>query len=89
MDEQKKLALAKRQVAKITAFYIHLTVFVLVMIVLFVANLVLSPNWWWVQWPFLAWGIGLLAHGLYVFGGIPKLIRNWQQRKIKEIKDRM
>jgi hypothetical protein len=70
MDEQKKLALAKRQVAKITAFYIHLTVFVLVMIV-------------------LAWGIGLLAHGLSVFGGIPQLIRNWQQRKIKEIKDRM
>jgi len=89
MDEQKKLALAKRQVAKITAFYIHLTVFVLVMTVLFVANLVLSPNWWWVQWPFLAWGIGLLAHGLSVFGGIPQLIRNWQQRKIKEIKDRM
>ncbi len=89
MDEQKKLALAKQQVAKITAFYIHLAAFVLVMTALFFVNLALSPNWWFVQWLFLAWGIGLLAHGLCVFGAMPQLIRNWQQRKIKEIMDKM
>ncbi|MCP4781836.1 MAG: 2TM domain-containing protein [Hyphomicrobium sp.] len=30
MDDQKKLALAKEQVTKITSFYIHLAAFVLV-----------------------------------------------------------
>ena len=89
MDEQKKLALAKRQVAKIMGFYIHLAAFVLVMTALFVANLILSPNLWLVQWPFLVWGAGLLAHGLCAFGRMPRLISNWRQRKIKEIKDRM
>ncbi len=89
MDEQKKLALAKRQVAKITAFYIHLAAFVLVMTALFVANLILSPNLWFVEWPFPVWGAGLLAHGLCAFGRMPRLISNWRQRKIKEIKDKM
>ncbi len=89
MDDQKKLALAKEQVAKITSFYIHLAAFVLVMTALFVANLILSPNLWLVQWPFLVWGAGLLAHGLCAFGRTPRLLPNWQQRKIKEIKDKM
>ncbi len=88
MDEREKLARAKEQVTKLTGFYIHLAAFVLVMTALFIANLVLGPNWW-VQWPFLAWGICLLAHGLCVFGGTPRLITNWQQRKIKELKDKM
>ena len=81
IDEQKKLALAKRQVAKIMGFYIHLAAFVLVMTLLFVANLILSPNLWLVQWPFLVWGVGLLAHGLCAFGRMPRLISNWRQRK--------
>ena len=88
MDDQKKLALAKEQVTKITSFYIHLAAFVLVMTALFVANLVLSPTWW-VQWVFLAWGVCLLAHGLCAFGRTPRLLTNWQQRKINEIKDKM
>jgi len=88
MDEQQKLALAKEQVTKITGFYVHLAAFVIVMTALLVANLFLSPIWW-VQWPFLAWGICLLAHGLCVYGGTPRYITNWQQRKIKELKDKM
>jgi len=88
MDEQEKLARAKEQVTKIMSFYIHLAAFVFVMTVLFIANLALSPIWW-VQWPFLGWGVCLLAHGLCVFGGTPRLITDWQQRKIKEIKDKM
>jgi len=88
MDEQRKLALAKERVTKLTGFYIHLAAFVIVMTALLVANLLLSPIWW-VQWPFLAWGICLLAHGMCVFGRTPRLITDWQQRKIKELQDKM
>ena len=88
MEERQKLARAKEQVAKITGFYVHLGTFVLVMTALFFANLLLSPTWW-VQWPFLAWGVCLLAHGMCTFGRTPRLLTNWQQRKIKEIKDKM
>lgn len=88
MDEQEKLARAKRQVAKITAFYAHLAAFALVMTALFIVNRIMGGTWW-VQWPFLAWGVGVLVHGLCALGRLPRMISDWQVRKIKEIKDKM
>ena len=58
MNEQERLALAKRQVGAIKGFYIHLAVFVLVMAVLLAANASVGTRWW-VQWPFFGWGIGV------------------------------
>lgn len=89
MNEHEKTAKAAKQVEALTGFYIHLVVFVLVMVVLLVANVLATPEVWWVQWPFLGWGIGVLAHALIVFGNMPNAITNWQLRKIKELKDRM
>jgi hypothetical protein len=92
MDEHEKTAKAAKQVEAMLGFYIHLVVFVLVMVLLFAVNWFATPDVWWVQWPFLGWGIGVLAHGLMVFGtgsGKPNFITNWRLRKIKELKDRM
>lgn len=88
MDEREKLARATQQVEAITGFYIHLVVFVLVMVLLLIVNWATSPIWW-VQWPFLGWGIAVLLHAWAVFGQVPHLIKNWQLRKIKQLKDRM
>jgi 2TM domain-containing protein len=44
---------------------------------------------WWALWPFVGWGVGVVAHGLAVFGNMPNFITRWQLRKIKELKDRM
>jgi hypothetical protein len=88
VDEQEKLERAKRQVAAIKAFYIHLTVFILVMVLLFTINALSSPVWW-VQWPLLGWGIGVLGHALAVFGRAPARIASWEERKIQELKDKM
>ena len=89
MDEHEKIARAQRQVEAITGFYIHLTVFVLVMVLLLVINLTFLDEFWWVQWPLIGWGIGIVAHGLAVYGQPPRFIANWQLRKIKELKDKM
>ena len=89
MNEHEKAAKAAQQVEAITGFYIHLVVFVLVIALLFVVNRVATPELWWVQWPFLGWGIGVGAHALVVFGSMPNAITNWQLRKIKQLKDRM
>jgi len=89
MDESEKLARAKQQVAAITGFYIHLIVFVLVMLLLLAINWVATPTIWWVQWPFLGWGIGILGHALAVFGQLPRAVANWQQRKVEELKNKM
>lgn len=42
-------------------FYIHLIVYVAVMTLLVVIN-ALTPGPWWVQWPLIGWGIGILGH---------------------------
>lgn len=88
MDEHEKLARVKQRVEALTGFNIHLTVFVVVMALLVVINVAASQTWW-VHWPFLGWGIGLAAHAMAVFGQTPRFIRNWQTRKIKELKDKM
>jgi hypothetical protein len=49
----------------------------------------MSGAGWWVQWPILGWRIGVIAHGLAVFGSWPNFITDWQLRKIKELKDRV
>jgi len=80
---------AQRQVEAITGFYIHFVVFVLVMILLFVINLKVLDEVWWVQWPLLGWGIGIVAHAFAVFGQQPRFVTNWQLRKIKQLRDKM
>lgn len=88
MDEHEKISLARQKVEAMTGFYIHLTVFVVVNALLFIID-AMSGAGWWVQWPILGWGIGVIAHGLAVFGRWPNFVTNWQLRKIKELKDRM
>jgi len=88
MDEHEKLTMAKQKVEAMTGFYIHLAVFVVVNAVLLVINIA-SGTSWWVQWPILGWGIGILAHASAVFGRVPHFITNWQLRKIRQLKDRM
>lgn len=89
MDEHAKAAKAMQQVEAMTGFYIHLVVFVLVMILLLVINLLATPEVWWVQWPLLGWGLGVALHALAVFGQVPRFIADWQLRKVKELKDKM
>jgi hypothetical protein len=49
-------------------FLIHLTVYVLVNILLAVIDLRTNPEKTWFYWPLACWGIGLIAHGLAVYG---------------------
>jgi hypothetical protein len=83
-----KLERAKKQVASIKGFYIHFFVFVVVMVGLFALNLALN-YWadtpWWVQWPFLGWGIAVAAHAFAVFGHASKYVADWEERKIKQL----
>jgi hypothetical protein len=95
MDEHQKLVRARQQVNGLLGFYIHLAVFVATMALLLAINLALyywASSVWWVQWPFLAWGVFVLAHALVVFrprSTGPGFIKKWRLRKIQELKDRM
>jgi hypothetical protein len=77
---------ARRRVAAIKGFYIHFFVFVLVVAGLVVINW-LTGGPWWALGVFLAWGIGVLAHGLAAMGRLSGALANWEERKIKRLMD--
>jgi fatty acid desaturase len=88
MSQEEKLARARRQVAALKAFYIHLFAFVAVILLLAIINAATGGPWW-VLWVLLGWGIGVLAHGLFVFAGTSRRVAEWEQRKVRELADRM
>ena len=86
MDEQTRYQEAKKQVEEIKGFYFHLVSYLLVNAVLVVVNLLTSPDYLWFIWPIMGWGVGLIIHGVSVFGGLWG--KSWEERKIKEIMER-
>lgn len=84
---------ALQRVKKIKGFYIHLVVYIVINIMIFVTNvqhqkdsesIFRFENFATV----LFWGIGLLAHGLSVFGRNIFFGKNWEERKIQELMDK-
>ena len=88
MTPDANLTLAKRRVAVLKGFYIHLGAFVMVMCTLLVIDSFTGPGWW-VHWPLLGWGIGVLVHAFVVFGQAPSLFADWEIRKIASEKRRL
>ena len=79
----ERLERAKRRVAALKGFYIHLSVFVLVIVGLTIINY-LTGSRWWVLWVLLGWGIGVLAHGLAVSTRTSGAIADWEERKTRQ-----
>ena len=88
MDEHEKLERAKDRVEAMTGFYIHLAIYVAVMVLLFAIDVAFGSGWWF-YWALFGWGIGIAFHALGVFGRSPGFVRRWQLRKIHEIKEKM
>lgn len=79
--EQNAYNTAKQQVERIKGFYGNLTSYCVVIPTLAIINFTTDSRNIWFIFPMLGWGIGLLFHGLGVFG----YGRNWEERKIQEI----
>ncbi len=87
MDEDRKLIEVRRRVHAIKGFYIHLTIYLTIMTLLFVINLLTRSvdGVWWVQFPLLGWGTGIMIHALVVYGLSGWLGPDWEERKIQEL----
>ena len=48
-------------------FYSHLTLYVLLNLMLFGINVIVTPPILWFVFPLIGWGVGLAVHGLIVF----------------------
>lgn len=88
MDEYQMARKARAQVEAATGFYVHLAAFAFVMAILFVLN-AYSTSEWWAQWVLLGWGAGVALHWALVFGLRSNVVRNWQLRKIRQVKAKM
>ncbi len=86
--EDIKYQRAKKRVEALKGFYIHLGVYVLVNLFLFLLNIITAPDHLWFFWPLLGWGIAIVAHGFSVFGSGRLFGAEWEERKIKEIMEK-
>jgi hypothetical protein len=86
--DQDRYDRAKQRVEILRGFYGHALVFVLVNLGLGAYNIATSPDNLWFIYSVAGWGIGLVAHGAYVFGSDRFLGAAWQERKIREEMDR-
>jgi transcriptional regulator with XRE-family HTH domain len=77
-------ALALAHVRKVKAFYIHLAQYAFVIASLTIANLVVSPHYFWVLWVAAGWGFGLLFDGLRVFDKLPFQNAEWERRQVEK-----
>ena len=75
---------ALRHVRKIRGFYGHLAQYVIVISGLTILNLFTSPKYFWAIWPAMGWGMGVLFHGMSVFGRLPFMNADWEKRQVEK-----
>jgi len=85
---------AHKRVKRIKGFYIHVLVYVFVNAFIIISSYMRSRIGaevflrWETFSTALFWGIGLLAHGLSVFGRDIFFGTNWEEKKIQEFMDK-
>lgn len=77
-------AAALHHVRKIRGFYRHLAQYVIVISGLTTLNLFTSPKYFWAVWPAMGWGMGVMFHGMSVFGRLPFMNADWEKRQVEK-----
>ena len=80
-EKEKIYARASRRAGMTLGLYIHTAVFVCVILLLTAVNLLTTPGYLWVLWPFFGWGLGLFLHWL----SCARLGRAYKSIKVGEI----
>ncbi|MBA4276065.1 2TM domain-containing protein [Flavobacterium sp.] len=93
-NHDERYDLAYKRVKKIKGLYVHAMAYFLVNVFIILAsyNKSLSGTEVFLRWETFStaflWGIGLLVHGLSVFGKNIFFGKNWEERKIKEFMEK-
>ncbi len=89
LNEQEAYTKAKRRVDEIKAFYVHLMIFLVTSTITLIIGWILSYELFIVFIVgLLGWAIGVGVHGINVYGLNLFLGKDWEDRKLKEIKDK-
>ncbi len=87
-EEELKYQRARKRVEALRGFYVHLGVYLLVNLLLFLLNIIISPGSLWFYWVLLGWGIGIVAHAFTVFGADRLFGADWEEKKVREIMEK-
>lgn len=87
-NEDTKYQIAKERVQAIKGFYIHLTVYIAVNLLLFLVDVITSPDTLWFFWPLAGWGIAIVVQAVSVFSSGRGSVTNWEERKIRELMEK-
>jgi len=71
-------------VKDIKDFYSHAINYGMVVGAFFIFNLIISPDYMWVWWIAIGWGIGVICHALSVFEIINVFGTDWEKRQIEK-----
>lgn len=82
LSEEGKYRRAEKQVKEEKGFYLNLFCYLVIITFFAILNFLTSPRHWWVQWPMLGWGVGIIFHGLGVFGVLYE--SDWEEKRIKK-----
>lgn len=78
---------ARKRVDELLGFYMHLVVYLVVSLGLFILD-TLTPGGPWFFWPVVGWGIALLLHAASVILGGSLLGQRWEERKTRQLMER-
>jgi hypothetical protein len=84
---EEAIARARHHVRRLRELYVHVAIYVAVMGGLALVNWIFWPDFWWVVFPAVGWGIGLAAHAIAVLFEDGLFGPSWEERKTREFLD--
>ncbi len=86
LDEVELRRAAEKRASAILGFRYHLTIYLLVNGGLLALNLTTSSHYLWSLWSVFGWGIGLVSHGLSVYGRRGQSYEAMVQREMERMR---
>jgi hypothetical protein len=88
MEEQDALREARERVSTKIGFYIHLFIYIIVNIALYLINRATYSEYQWFWWVLFGWGIGIVAHGVQVFIYLSNIRERMVAKELEKIKQK-
>ncbi len=85
--EDKRYENAKKHVNALKGFYSNVLSYIIIIPLLAWLNYK-TTDFPWIIFPIAGWGLGIVLHGMEVYGYNPVLGKNWEKRKIKEFMEK-
>ncbi len=81
-DHQEREAI--EYVQNLKAFHMHWISFVVILPCLYVFNITMTPEYLWIGWVLVPWGLALAFHAVVIHGQFNVFGADWEQREFRK-----